>query len=164
MRVLSVRQPWAWAIIYAGKDVENRGRNVAGDYHGPVAIHASLQFDHSAFTSATWRAVASQAEFQYGAIIGVVDLEGAHHADECHRRRSADLCSDWAEPHQIHLELTNPRAIPAIPYRGSLGLTELRQPITDQILTALGTPRIRHTNAGFGVIHTPDRKSNRSKT
>jgi hypothetical protein len=23
-RVLTIRQPWAWAIIYGGKDVENR--------------------------------------------------------------------------------------------------------------------------------------------
>lgn len=32
MRILTVRQPWAWAIIHGGKDVENRTRNVAGDY------------------------------------------------------------------------------------------------------------------------------------
>jgi hypothetical protein len=25
MKALSVRQPWAWAIIYALKNVENRG-------------------------------------------------------------------------------------------------------------------------------------------
>ena len=30
MRVLTVRQPWAWAIIHGGKDVENRVRNLAG--------------------------------------------------------------------------------------------------------------------------------------
>jgi hypothetical protein len=26
VRALTVRQPWAWAIIYGGKDVENRRR------------------------------------------------------------------------------------------------------------------------------------------
>ena len=40
---LSVRQPWAWAIIYAGKDIENR--SAAAVRHGMVArricIHAS---------------------------------------------------------------------------------------------------------------------------
>ena len=41
MRILTVRQPWAWAIIHGGKDVENRVRNIAGDYHGPIAIHAA---------------------------------------------------------------------------------------------------------------------------
>ena len=45
MRVLTVRQPWAWAIVHGGKDIENRTRNVAGAYRGPVAIHAGLAFD-----------------------------------------------------------------------------------------------------------------------
>jgi hypothetical protein len=43
---LSVRQPWAWAIIYAGKDIENRdwrhGRlSRFLNQRGRVAIHAS---------------------------------------------------------------------------------------------------------------------------
>lgn len=40
---LSVRQPWAWAIIHAGKDIENR--STAAVNHGMtcrrIAIHAS---------------------------------------------------------------------------------------------------------------------------
>ena len=43
LRVLTVRQPYAWAIIHGGKDIENRTRNIAGSYRGPVAIHAALQ-------------------------------------------------------------------------------------------------------------------------
>src|ERR1039458_10791672 len=27
MKALSIRQPWAWAILYAGKDIENRDWN-----------------------------------------------------------------------------------------------------------------------------------------
>ena len=45
MRALTVRQPWAWAIIHGGKDVENRVRSL-GPYRGPVAIHAGLALDH----------------------------------------------------------------------------------------------------------------------
>ncbi|WP_120338109.1 hypothetical protein [Cryobacterium soli] len=45
MRVITVKQPWAWAIVHGGKDVENRVRNLAGDYRGPLAIHAGLAFD-----------------------------------------------------------------------------------------------------------------------
>lgn len=45
MRILTVRQPWAWAIIHGGKGIENRVRNIAGDYRGPVAIHAGLALD-----------------------------------------------------------------------------------------------------------------------
>ena len=43
MRALTVQQPWAWAIVHGGKDVENRTRNLAGSYRGPVAIHAGMQ-------------------------------------------------------------------------------------------------------------------------
>ena len=41
---LSVRQPWAWAIIHAGKDVENRDwrrHNPGLKFRGRVCIHAS---------------------------------------------------------------------------------------------------------------------------
>lgn len=36
---LSIRQPWAWAIIYAGKDVENRDWPTR--FRGPICIHAA---------------------------------------------------------------------------------------------------------------------------
>lgn len=41
---LSVRQPWAWALIHAGKNIENRiwrRPNPAMTQRGVVAIHAS---------------------------------------------------------------------------------------------------------------------------
>lgn len=36
---LSIRQPWAWAIINAGKDIENRSWPTR--FRGPVCIHAA---------------------------------------------------------------------------------------------------------------------------
>ena len=44
----ALRNPWAWAIIFGGKDVENRTRNIAGGYRGPVAITSSLRVDWQA--------------------------------------------------------------------------------------------------------------------
>lgn len=40
---LSVRQPWAWAIVHAGKDIENRSAAAVrhGMSRGPIAIHAA---------------------------------------------------------------------------------------------------------------------------
>jgi len=40
---LSVRQPWAWAIIHAGKDIENRSVAAVGTgmWLGHIAIHAA---------------------------------------------------------------------------------------------------------------------------
>jgi len=36
---LSIRQPWAWAILHAGKDVENRSWRTSR--RGMIALHAS---------------------------------------------------------------------------------------------------------------------------
>lgn len=37
MKALSIRQPWAWAILHAGKDIENRDWRT--DFRGRVLIH-----------------------------------------------------------------------------------------------------------------------------
>jgi hypothetical protein len=41
---LSVRQPWAWAIIHAGKDIENRSWQAVNHglkWRGRIAVHAA---------------------------------------------------------------------------------------------------------------------------
>ena len=52
---LSVRQPWAWAIIHAEKDVENRDwspDNPGCRFGGAVAIHASQGMTRSEYNEA----------------------------------------------------------------------------------------------------------------
>ncbi|WP_205683910.1 hypothetical protein [Cryobacterium aureum] len=148
-----MKQPWAWAIVHGGKDVENRVRNLAGDYRGPVAIHAGLTPDTSAqglwpvgelIPAAAWQA--------RGAIIGVVDLAGVHRTTDtpiprCYEtgvpngiRDSCDsdrrLCSPWAESNgrMWHMELANPRPLAEpIPYCGALGLRTLPAEVVEQI-------------------------------
>jgi hypothetical protein len=46
MKCLSVPQPWAWAILHAGMDVENR--TWWTEYRGPILIHASKRYDAGA--------------------------------------------------------------------------------------------------------------------
>jgi hypothetical protein len=41
-KALSIRQPWAHAIIHLGKDIENRDWKHAPSYRGPILIHAAL--------------------------------------------------------------------------------------------------------------------------
>jgi hypothetical protein len=41
VKIISVRQPWAWAIINAGKDIENRSWSTK--VRGRVLIHASMK-------------------------------------------------------------------------------------------------------------------------
>ena len=135
MRILTVRQPWAWAIIHGGKDVENRVRNIAGDYRGPVAIHVAQKpagISYRDYHMVTDAGYDTAYDKQTGAIIGVVDLVDVHDGREesLHALTGEVIathsCSPWAEVDAWHLELANPQPLAdPIPYRGALGLRRL---------------------------------------
>jgi len=130
MKAISVRQPWAWAIIHGGKDIENR--NWKTNYRGPLAIHAGKSFD---FTRAELRGVIQGLygkwlqetiyRFQHsddvrGAIIGVVDLIDCIPSFRCD--------SPWKagdDPDYFCWKLANPRAVEPIPIKGQLGIWTL---------------------------------------
>lgn len=112
-RILTVRQPWAYAIVIGQKDVENRDYSTT--HRGPVIIHAGLRVDETArvkypelFTS-----LPPDAALATGAIIGVVDLVDVVPHSE----------SPWALGTAFHWVLENARYLPEpIPYPGALGL------------------------------------------
>lgn len=130
MKAITVRQPWAKAIIYGGKDIENRSRNIAGDYRGTVAIHAGLTPDHTGWvTSEAYKLTTTMGGgvgFGYGVVLGLVDLVDVHHHTSCpthHVDAPWPLCSPWANREGYHLVLMNPRPLPVpIPATGRLGL------------------------------------------
>jgi len=140
MRAITVRQPWAWAIMHGGKDVENRSRNIAGKYLGPIAITAALQVDPQAWLpNYTLQDSTHLAHFTpRGVVLGVVDLTDVHAmwADDDGR---CDRCeSPWAQRSPYHLTLANPRPLPRpIPVRGRLGLWTLPDDIAAQVEEAL---------------------------
>lgn len=93
MRAITIKQPWAWAIFH-GKDVENRSRNIAGSYRGPVAIHAGVSVEdlydvHDARIAEALRSAQTSDRptvgdhLDFGAIIGVADLVDVHTPEDC---------------------------------------------------------------------------------
>lgn len=144
MRILTVRQPWAWAIIHGGKDVENRVRNIAGGYRGPVAIHTALKRDDQGWVDfGAWRLTTGMRHepMALGEIIGVVDLVAVHE-DACSEPGDAECggcCTPWAMHDFWHLCMRNPRALDEpIPYRGALGLRHLDDDTTARVLELIG--------------------------
>ncbi len=142
MRILTVKQPFAWAILQGGKTVENRSRSTS--YRGPVAIHAGLTWDYSGVFTVANLAPANVSRSRQrllevvGAIIGVVDLVGVHHWEDC-RRGALGTCSLWAERQGYHWQLDDPRPlVEPIPYRGALGLRRLPADIIQQITDKTG--------------------------
>lgn len=143
MRAITVRQPWAWAIIDGGKDVENRTRNIAGAYRGPIAIHAAMSHTFGARTDPNIAREITEAGHEadflrwltsapHGAVVGLVDLVDVHHANDVDPTfcgicpEGCCGCSPWAMPEHYHLVLANPRPLPEpIPWRGALGLWNL---------------------------------------
>lgn len=142
MRILTARQPWAWAIIHAGKTVENRPRNIAGAYRGPVAIHAGKAFDDAAWDDRTFGPILDElvqrgpeVNFETGAIIGIADLVDVHplravaHVTTAtaEPRLEVSCCeSKWAQAAGHHLVFANPRPlVTPMPYTGALGLRHL---------------------------------------
>ena len=113
-RVLTIRQPWAWAIIYGGKDVENRSWFTK--HRGPLLVHAGRAFDPAGYETVKQHAThppPPPGEFIHGAIIGVVELV------DC--LQSFD--SEWAVAGRWHWLLRNPRSFgEAVPCSGRLGL------------------------------------------
>jgi hypothetical protein len=146
MRVLTVKQPWAWAIIHGGKDVENRVRSL-GPYRGDVAIHAglgwseqgaedwevrravrSLEVGWPADDGEVWAGDTIEPDdpmFVRGAVIGVVNRWAEHQARPvcCPNLGVPPFGGPWAMPDHWHSNLSNPRPLPRpIPATGRLGL------------------------------------------
>src|SRR5260221_9112249 len=99
MLCLSVSQPWAWLIVNAGKDIENRGWMT--HYRGMIAIHAPLKVDEAFFfrddlyplnwdrlplPSGIMREVPkSRSDYRTGGIVGVATLGDIVTADHSPR-------------------------------------------------------------------------------
>jgi len=126
MKALSIRQPWAWLILNAGKDIENRVW--AAQYRGPLLIHASAgsptKWEHRfALTeelqgSLLRRGITLPSSFERGGIVGRVDLI------DCIRPNGARVSSPWFEG-PVGWVLANPVSLPFTPYRGRLRLFDV---------------------------------------
>lgn len=78
MKALSIRQPWAWAILHAGKDIENR--NWPTTFRGVFAIHAAKGMTEDEYDSFCYHhpdtiaCVPDYEEMTRGAIVAVAEI------------------------------------------------------------------------------------------
>ncbi|MBS1702871.1 MAG: ASCH domain-containing protein [Armatimonadetes bacterium] len=143
IKLCSVRQPWAWALIHGGKDVENRSWST--NYRGLLAIHAGLR-DHNTLAHDNWK----EFEAQYvgkdafkdfdakkeprGAIIGVVEMF------DCVPGHLVDSIWRDEEPGWFAWRVRNPIPLPEpIAYKGQLGLRDIEEPLRSVLLEIWAT-------------------------
>jgi hypothetical protein len=94
-RAISIRQPWAHAILHLGKDVENRPMRT--HYRGRIFIQASLKVEEDE----AGELKLDPDELSTGAIVGSVEIV------DCVRGSK----SKWANRGQWHWVLKNPRVL-----------------------------------------------------
>lgn len=117
---LSIRQPWAWAIIHAGKDIENR--TWGATLRGPICIHAARGCSHEEWEAASLfihqlgHIPPMRDDMPFGGIVGVVDI-----VDSVSQSRSPWFFGPKG------FALRNARPVDFIPVRGALGFFDWRK-------------------------------------
>jgi len=124
VKALSIRQPWAWAILHAGKDIENRDWKSPWAPSGELLLHASR-----GCTAEEWRRAADAIEglsgrrppplgqLPRGGIVGAFRIVQAV--------RQSFPTSPWAVPGLVHLHLERVRELPFVELPGQLGFFEV---------------------------------------
>jgi hypothetical protein len=116
---LSVRQPWAWAILHAGKEIENRSWGAirsGGMAPGRICLHAATGMTAREYDWGAWRLQGHGVraprpdELVRGAIIGTVEVTAIVDRSD----------SPWFGG-PAGLVLARPQPIAPIPARGALG-------------------------------------------
>lgn len=124
MRALSIRQPWTWAILHAGKRVENRTWPAPESAIGEtIAIHAGRSYDHEgrAWIEQTLGRYVPLCKSARGAIVGTARLAACERITGILRR---DLTPWHCGPWCWALDDVRPLSEP-VPCKGRLGLWSL---------------------------------------
>jgi hypothetical protein len=133
MKALTVRQPWAWAIINAKKDIENRNWNT--HFRGMVAIHAAKGMTRNEYEQGCEFIksikprikIPAYEDLERGEIIGTVEIK------DCVQ----DANSPWFGG-EYGFVLSHPKKLPEpIPCKGALNFWNVPQYIESRIKKAI---------------------------
>jgi hypothetical protein len=121
VKALTVKQPWAWAIIHGGKDVENRSRPTK--HRGQLYIHAGKGWADEGLDTIGVDDMPADEALLSGMVIGTVDVIDCHQAGGCDANTELGACSEWSMPDLYHWVLANPRPLATpFPMQGKLGI------------------------------------------
>jgi hypothetical protein len=98
VHTITLQQPWAWAVIFAGKDVENRSWHPLAPFL--MLVHAGRKWDREGAEWMTASGIELPDTFDVGGIIGAVRVTGWQE----------DSASRWAVPGYWHWNLEGPLA------------------------------------------------------
>ena len=153
-RALTIRQPWAFAVVHGGKRIENRSKPTR--YRGPLAIHAGAYSRWDKDGEQEWlvqqawhewiktlpernvpaaRCRKDAIHLDFGAFVATAELTGCHYADDCNHIcpepedwdwRTDLPCTDHEGPCRNHC---SPWAFPDLWHWELANVTPLPRPI-----------------------------------
>jgi len=121
MKALSIRQPWAWLILHAGKDIENRGWPTS--FRGRFLIHASKGMTRAEYELADdplWDRGGPTIKLPYFSELERGGIVGEAEIVDC----VTDSDSLWFSG-IFGFVLRNAKPLPFRPLRGMLGFFEV---------------------------------------
>jgi hypothetical protein len=134
VKTLSGRQPWWWAILHAGKRIENRTWNTR--YRGPILLHAASGCTRGEYERAIrWMldagvldpglAVPPLDQMPRGGIVGRARIVGVIEPHCPAVLYPAGVVRAWHMPEQFGFVLADVAPLPFAPCCGRLGIFEL---------------------------------------
>lgn len=138
MKALTLRQPWAWMVVYGGKTIENRRWNTR--FRGPFLIHAGKGMTREEYEDARYMfeeivgphsplidALPAHDKIERrGGIVGIAELvdvmgPSIELPDSYLHARERD---PWHMREQFGFILSRIAPLPFTPYKGELGFFE----------------------------------------
>lgn len=138
MKALSIRQPWAEAILNCGKRIENREWR-ACHYRGPLLIHAAKGMTQDEYNEAEmWIRLEfglhlpAREKLDRGGVVGACDLvavlgrdgKPTSSEDRDRMRHVPMLDTRWYSG-PVGLVLADVKPLPFMPYKGALGFFDV---------------------------------------
>ena len=122
MLCLSIQQPWAWAILHCGKDIENRSWPTK--VRGLFLVHAGKRVDTDGIEDLADMGYTVPSSLQTGGIVGIARIHDCVNA-----HNSKWFFGEWG------FVLCEQRPLPFVPYRGQLGFFDV--PLSGALKTAV---------------------------
>ena len=114
MKALSIKQPWAWAIVNGPKFLENRTWDTK--FRGRFLVHAGLKVDHAGIEFCRKLHLKLPESFETGGIVGEATLVSVYQYHS----------SPWFQgPFAFGLAERGP--LPFKPLKGRLGFFEVER-------------------------------------
>lgn len=150
MKALSIRQPWVWAILHAGKRVENRGwkpTNHCLRFRGDFLIHASsgmtrgeyfdfvdtykdIELGHPDFSNPL------HPRFGRETHLDVPPVEALERGGIIGSAAVVDIVTQSESPWffgPLALVLDNVKPLPFVPMKGALGFFDVPNDVVSQL-------------------------------